>query len=73
MVKKKSKTLEKVQKMRDLEGPTAFRPFENTLYATMPAKLKFPPLQAQVWGVHAGLTQLYIVILPSQNLYPLSF
>ena len=29
---KKSKTSEKVQKMRDLEGPTSFRPFENTLY-----------------------------------------
>ena len=29
---KKSKTSEKVQKMRDLEGPTAIRPFENTLY-----------------------------------------
>ena len=29
---KKSKTLEKVQKMRDLEVPTSFRPFENTLY-----------------------------------------
>ena len=29
---KKSKTSEKVQKMGDLEGPTAFRPFENTLY-----------------------------------------
>ena len=28
---KKSKTSEKVQKMRDLEGPTSFRPFENTL------------------------------------------
>ena len=27
---KKSKTSEKVQKMRDLEGPTGFRPFENT-------------------------------------------
>ena len=27
---KKSKTSEKVQKMRDLEGPTSFRPFENT-------------------------------------------
>ena len=24
------KTLEKVQKMRDLEGPTSFHPFENT-------------------------------------------
>ena len=31
---KKSKTSEKVQKMRDLEGPTTFRPFENTLYTT---------------------------------------
>ena len=29
---KKSKTSEKVQKMRDLEGPTSFRPFENTRY-----------------------------------------
>ena len=29
---KKPKTSEKVQKMRDLEGPTSFRPFENTLY-----------------------------------------
>ena len=29
---KKSKTSEKVQKMRDLEGPTSFRPFKNTLY-----------------------------------------
>ena len=28
---KKSKTSEKVLKMRDLEGPTTFRPFENTL------------------------------------------
>ena len=28
---KKPKTSEKVQKMRDLEGPTSFRPFENTL------------------------------------------
>ena len=28
----KSKTSEKVQKMRDLEGPTSFHPFENTLY-----------------------------------------
>ena len=28
---KKSKTSEKVQKMRDLEEPTTFRPFENTL------------------------------------------
>ena len=32
MVKKKFKTSEKVQKMRDLEGPTSFRPFENTRY-----------------------------------------
>ena len=32
---KKSKTSEKVQKMRDLEGPTSFRPFENTLYYTI--------------------------------------
>ena len=32
MVKKKFKTSEKVQKFRDLEGPTSFRPFENTLY-----------------------------------------
>ena len=29
---KKFKTSEKVQKLRDLEGPTSFRPFENTLY-----------------------------------------
>ena len=29
---KKPKTPGKVQKIRDLEGPTAFRPFENTLY-----------------------------------------
>ena len=29
---KMSKISEKVQKIRDLEGPTAFRPFENTLY-----------------------------------------
>ena len=29
---KQSKTSEKVQKMRDLEEPTTFRPFENTLY-----------------------------------------
>ena len=29
---KKPKTLEKVQKMRNLEGPTSFRRFENTLY-----------------------------------------
>ena len=28
---KKSKTSEKVQKIRDLEEPTSFRPFENTL------------------------------------------
>ena len=28
---KKSKTSQKVQKMRDLEGPASFRPFENTL------------------------------------------
>ena len=30
--KKKSKTSEKVQKIRDLDGPTSFRPFENTRY-----------------------------------------
>ena len=30
--KKMSKISEKVQKIRDLEGPTAFRPFENTRY-----------------------------------------
>ena len=30
---KKPKTSGKVQKIRDLEGPTAFRPFENTRYA----------------------------------------
>ena len=29
---KKPKTSEKVQKIRDLEGPTAFHPFENTRY-----------------------------------------
>ena len=28
---KKSKPSEKVQKMKDLEGPTTFRPFKNTL------------------------------------------
>ena len=28
-------------------------------HAWLPAKLK-SPLQAQVWGVHAGLTQLYM-------------
>ena len=27
--------------------------------AWFPAKLKSPPLQAQVWGVHPGPTQLY--------------
>ena len=26
-----------------------------------------PPLQAQVWGVHAGLTQLYVRSGPSQS------
>ena len=29
---KMSKISEKVQKIRDLEGPTAFRPIENTRY-----------------------------------------
>ena len=28
----------------------------STLQAAMPVKLKSPQLQAQVWGVHAGLT-----------------
>ena len=32
---KKSKTSEKVQKMRDLEEPTSFRPFENTRYLAL--------------------------------------
>ena len=31
---KKPKTSEKVQKMRDLEEPTSFRPFENTHLST---------------------------------------
>ena len=30
---KKPKTSEKVQNMSDLEGPTSFHPFENTLYS----------------------------------------
>ena len=28
----------------------------SALQAWLPAKLKSPPLQAEVWGVHAGLT-----------------
>ena len=40
---KKSKTSEKVQKMRDLEGPTSFRPFENTRYI------------AREWKIHVTL------------------
>ena len=31
--KEMSKISEKVPKIRDLEGPTAFRPFENTRYS----------------------------------------
>ena len=27
-------------------------------------KLKSPPLQTQVWGVHAGVTQPYVCFLP---------
>ena len=33
---KKSKTSGKVPKMRDLEAPTPFRPFENTRYIQLP-------------------------------------
>ena len=33
--KKMSKISEKVPKIRDLEGPTAFRPFENTRYVLL--------------------------------------
>ena len=29
---KKAQNIRKSKKMRDLEGPTSFRPFENTLY-----------------------------------------
>ena len=32
---RKPKTSEKVQKMRDFEGPASFRPFENTLYSVL--------------------------------------
>ena len=39
----------------------------STLQAAMPGKLKSPPLQAQVWGVHAGLTQLYSLLLKTHH------
>ena len=34
----------------------------GTFQTWLPAKLKSPPLQAQVWGVHAGPTQLYMYV-----------
>ena len=30
--------------------------------AWLSEELKSLPLQAQVWGVHAGLTQLYVIV-----------
>ena len=64
--KKMSKISEKVPKIRDLEGPTAFRPFENTRYIYIYFNFQNPSLGISLHQNAAPLTvtvTFYIIVI----------